>query len=102
MVEINTTALWMSQGRYVLAFFVSFLSFGKRMTTDIFIYRRVCLFYLKTTRNYSSFKQLFAPYFEQENQQIEKLAFYRKDVAKNKYKKKADEGEDTKKSNSFS
>jgi len=33
------------------------------MTADIFIYRTVCLFYLKTTRNYSSFKQLFAPYF---------------------------------------
>lgn len=64
-VEINTIAPWVPQGRDVLAFFV-FFSFRKMVTTDIFIFiwRRVCLFYLKTIRNYSSFKQLCAQCFQ--------------------------------------
>lgn len=91
LVEINTMALQMSQGRDVLS--SSLFSSRKRMTTDVFICRRVCRFYLKTTRNYSSFKQTFpscffgrksAIFFSFFKQVL--LVFHRKDVAKNKYK----------------
>lgn len=62
------------------------------MTTDIFISRRACRFYLNTTRNYSSFKQTFPLYFFFFGRKISKLkillVFHRKDVAKNKHKNK--------------
>lgn len=80
---------------------LSFSSFRKRMTTDIFIYRRVCLFYLKTTRNYSSFKQLST--FRKNISKLKIfLPFAGRMLQKTSTRKKADEDEDRKKSNSSS
>lgn len=107
LVEINTMALQMSQGRDVLS--SSLFSSRKRMTTDVFICRRVCRFYLKTTRNYSSFKQTFPSCFFGRKSAIFFFSFSSKSclsftgrmLQKTSTRTEADEDEDKKKSTSF-
>lgn len=102
--EINTLALrMMSQGKYALAFFVSF-SFGRRMTTDIFIYRRESAYFIWRLQEIiqASSNSLLRTFRKKMSKLKILLPFTGRVLPKTSTRKKAGGDEDTKKSNSFS